>query len=85
VPKATADFYGMIQTDPGNLAELKLRRIIRYLRQIERWRKEERQEPPSRRRKVDKLCRMDFTKNKAWQIEMAILKFLGGYYWGYTK
>jgi hypothetical protein len=35
--------------------------------------------------KEDELWRMDFTKNKAWRIEMAILKFPGGYYWGYTK
>jgi hypothetical protein len=27
----------------------------------------------------------DFTKNKAWRMEMAILKFPGGYCWGYTK
>jgi hypothetical protein len=33
----------------------------------------------------DELWRMDFTKHKAWQMEMAILKFPGGYYWGYTK
>jgi hypothetical protein len=24
-------------------------------------------------------------QNKAWQMEMAILKFPGGYFWGYTK
>jgi hypothetical protein len=42
-------------TDPRNLAELKLRRIIRYLRWIERWIKEEHQEPPSRRRKDEEL------------------------------
>jgi hypothetical protein len=40
-------------TDPRNLAELKLHRIIRYLRRIERWRKEEHQEPPSRRKKEE--------------------------------
>jgi hypothetical protein len=27
-------------TDPGNLAKLKLRRLIRYLRRINRWKKE---------------------------------------------
>jgi hypothetical protein len=26
--------------DPGNLAKLKLRRLIRYLRRINRWKKE---------------------------------------------
>jgi hypothetical protein len=59
--------------------------MICYPRRIKRWRKEEHQEPPSRRRKEDELWRMDFTKNKAWRMEMAILKFPGGYYWGYTK
>jgi hypothetical protein len=39
-----ADFYGMIQWIPGNLAKLKLRRMIHYLWQIDRWRKEEHQE-----------------------------------------
>jgi hypothetical protein len=33
----------------------------------------------------DELWRMDFTKNKAWRMEMVILKFPGGYCWGYTK
>jgi hypothetical protein len=47
--------------------------------------KEEHQEPPSRRIKEDELWQMDFTKNKAWWMEMAILKFPGGYCWGYTK
>jgi hypothetical protein len=47
--------------------------------------KDEHQEPPSRLREKDQLWRMDFTKNKAWQMEMAILKFPGGYYWGYTN
>jgi hypothetical protein len=37
-------------TDSGNLAKLKLHRINRYLRQIERWRKEEHLEPLSRRK-----------------------------------
>jgi hypothetical protein len=41
--------------------------------------KEEHQEPPSRRREEDELCWMDFTKNKAGRMEMAILKFPGGY------
>jgi hypothetical protein len=41
--------------------------------------------PPSRREKGDELWRMDFTENKAWRMEMAILKFPGGYYWGYIK
>jgi hypothetical protein len=35
--------------------------------------------------KEDELWQMDFTKNKAWRMEMAILKFPGGYCWGYTK
>jgi hypothetical protein len=39
--------------------------------------KEEHQEPPSRCEK-ETLWRMDFTKNKAWRMEMAILKFPGG-------
>jgi hypothetical protein len=47
--------------------------------------KEKHQEPPSRRREEDELWRMDFTKNKAWRMEMEILKFPGGYCWGYTK
>jgi hypothetical protein len=41
--------------------------------------------PPSRRKKEYELWWMNFTKNKAWRIEMAILKFPGGYCWGYTK
>jgi hypothetical protein len=41
--------------------------------------------PPSRRRIEDELWRIDFTKDEAWRMEMAILKFPGGYYWGYTK
>jgi hypothetical protein len=41
--------------------------------------------PPSKRKKEDELSRMDFTKNKSWRMEMAILKFPGGYYWGYTE
>jgi hypothetical protein len=40
---------------------------------------------PSKREKGDELWRMDFTENKALQMEMAILKFPGGYCWGYTK
>jgi hypothetical protein len=28
---------------------------------------------------------MDFTKNKAWRMEMAILKFSGDYCWGSTN
>jgi hypothetical protein len=59
--------------------------MIRYLRRIDRWRKEEHQELPSRRRIEDELWQMDFTKNKAWRMKMAILKFPGGYCWGYTK
>jgi hypothetical protein len=35
--------------------------------------------------KKDELWRMNFTKHKAWRMEMAILKFPGGYCWGYTK
>jgi hypothetical protein len=41
--------------------------------------------PPSRRKKDDELWRMDFTRDKAWRMEMAILKFPGGYCWGYTE
>jgi hypothetical protein len=33
--------------------------------------------PPSKRKKGDELWRMDFTRNKAWRMEMAILKFPG--------
>jgi hypothetical protein len=40
---------------------------------------------PSRRKKGDELWWKDFTRNKAWQMEMAILKFPGGYCWRYTK
>jgi hypothetical protein len=51
-------------TDPRNLAELKLRRIIRYL-----WRIETKKRGTSRtaiqKQKEDKLWWMDFTKNKA--------------------
>jgi hypothetical protein len=39
-----ADFYGMIQQIPEISLKLKLRRMIRYLRQIDRWRKKEHQE-----------------------------------------
>jgi hypothetical protein len=35
--------------------------------------------------KEDELWRMDFTKNSAWRMEVAILKFPGAYCWGYTK
>jgi hypothetical protein len=59
--------------------------MIRYSRRIDRWRKEEHQEPPSRHITEDELWWIDFTKNKAWRMEMAILKFSGGYCWGYTK
>jgi hypothetical protein len=44
MPKFTADFYGMIQWIPEILLKLKLRRLIRYLWRIDRWRKEEHQE-----------------------------------------
>jgi hypothetical protein len=50
-------------TDPRNLAELKLRRIIRYL-----WRIEMKKRGTSRTaiqtQKEDELWQMDFTKNK---------------------
>jgi hypothetical protein len=52
--------------DPGNLAKLKLRRLIRYLWRIDRWRKEERQEPLSRCKIEDELWRVCSTKDKAW-------------------
>jgi hypothetical protein len=39
-----ADFYGMIQGIPKISLKLELHRLIRYLRQINRWRKEEHQE-----------------------------------------
>jgi hypothetical protein len=35
--------------------------------------------------KKDELGQMDFTKHKAWWMEMAILKFPRGYCWVYTK
>jgi hypothetical protein len=44
VPKFTADFYGMIQRIPEISLSSKLRRLIRYLRRIDRWRKEKHQE-----------------------------------------
>jgi hypothetical protein len=47
--------------------------------------KEKHQEPPSRHTEEDELWWMDFAKNKAWRMKMAILKFPGGYCWGYTK
>jgi hypothetical protein len=38
--------------------------------------------PDARRRQA----MMDnFTRNQAWRMKVAILKFLEGYYWGYTK
>jgi hypothetical protein len=85
VPKFTADFYGMIQWTPEISLSSKLRRLIRYLRRIDRWRKEEYQEPLSRRRTEDELWWIYFTKDEAWRMEMAILMFPGGYCWGYTK
>jgi hypothetical protein len=39
-----ADFYGMIQRIPEISLSSKLRRLIRYLRRIDRWRKEKHQE-----------------------------------------
>jgi hypothetical protein len=85
VPKFTADFYGMIQRIPEIMLSAKLRRLIRYLWQIDRWRKEEHQEPLSRRRTEDELWRKYSPKDEAWRMEMVILKFPGGYCWGYTK
>jgi hypothetical protein len=41
--------------------------------------------PPSRHRTEDEPWRIDFAKDETWQMEMAILKFPGGYCWGYTK
>jgi hypothetical protein len=41
--------------------------------------------PPSRRRTEEELWQMYFAKDVAWRMEMAILKFPGGYCWGYTK
>jgi hypothetical protein len=37
VPEFTADFFGTIQRIPKILLKLKLRRLIRYLRRINRW------------------------------------------------
>jgi hypothetical protein len=85
VPNFTADFYGMIQRISEISLSSKLCRLICYLRWIDRWRKEEHQEPLSRRRTEDELCRIYSTKDEAWRMEMAILKFPGGYCWGYTK
>jgi hypothetical protein len=85
VPKFTVDFYGMIQRIPEISLSAKLRRLIRYLRQTDRWRKEEHQEPPSRHRTEDELWQIYSTKDEAWRMEMVIIKFPGGYCWGYTK
>jgi hypothetical protein len=85
VPKFTVDFYGMIQRIPEISLSSKLRRLIRYVRWIYRWRKEEHQELPSRCRTEDELWRIDFAKDEAWRMKMVILKFPGGYYWRYTK
>jgi hypothetical protein len=41
--------------------------------------------PSSIRKKEDELWQMDYTRDKAWRMKMAILKFPGGYYWGYTE
>jgi hypothetical protein len=41
--------------------------------------------PPSKRRTQEELRRIYLAKNTAWRMEMAILKFPGGYCWGYTK
>jgi hypothetical protein len=40
VPEFMADFYGMIQRILEILLKLKLRRLIRYLWRINRWKKE---------------------------------------------
>jgi hypothetical protein len=64
-----ADFYGMIQRIPEISLSAKLRRLIRYLRRIDRWRKEEHQEPLSRRRTEDELWRINFAKDEAWRID----------------
>jgi hypothetical protein len=85
VPKFMADFYGMIQRIPEISLSSKLRCLIHYLRRIDIWRKEEHQEPLSRRRTEDELWQIYSTKGEAWRMEMAILKFPGGYCWGYTK
>jgi hypothetical protein len=70
VPKFTADFYGMIQQIPEISLSAKLHRLIRYLRWIDRWRKEEHQEPLSRRRIEDELWRINFSKDEAWRIDI---------------
>jgi hypothetical protein len=57
VPKFTADFYGMIQRISEISLKLKLHRLIRYLRWIDRWRKEEHQEAAIQ------------TQNRRWAME----------------
>jgi hypothetical protein len=46
--------------------------------------KEEHQEPPSRRGEEDKLWRMDFTKNKAWRMKNGDLEVPWGLLLGIT-
>jgi hypothetical protein len=41
--------------------------------------------PPSKCRIEEELWRKYLAKNMTWRVEMAILKFPGGYCWGYTK
>jgi hypothetical protein len=41
--------------------------------------------PPSRRITEEELWRIYFATDEAWQMEMVILKFPGGYCWGFTK
>jgi hypothetical protein len=67
-----ADFYGMIQRILEISLSAKLRPLIRYLWRIHRWRKEEHQETLSRHRTEDELWRIDFAKDEAWQMDMAI-------------
>jgi hypothetical protein len=69
MPKFTVDFYGMIQRIPEISLSAKLRHLIHYLQRIDRWRKEEHQEPLSRRRTEYELWRINLAKDEAWRID----------------
>jgi hypothetical protein len=64
VPKFTADFSGMIHWIPKISLRL-LRRLIRYLRQINRWKKEHQDDRhPSKRRAMAEMT----YQGQAWRM-----------------
>jgi hypothetical protein len=72
--------------DPGNLAKLKLRRLIRYLRWINRWKKEHQETAiqAHNRRKVmaDESCQKRDMANKDGNLEVPWGLLLGIYQMG---